>query len=163
MPETRTSDLHPILQALARAQPAMYPLLQLRPLLQALPASVVEAQSLRADAMQALRQALEQAPLDAGDCRLEGVAWTCRCADCTPAIAWAESPDGQPLTLSMAQARREHVQQALQKAFADFGFETVRRGSPHRLVIRKPADLHAQRQAARQAWADDLAALEKMD
>jgi hypothetical protein len=59
----------------------------------------------------------------------------------------------------MAEARRSHVQSQLQDSDAPFGFETVRQGSPHKLVISKPLDLHAQRSARRAAWAVDSAAL----
>lgn len=152
--------------ALARhvhAQPGVYPLLGLAPLLRALPSGAAappEVQALRAAVVEALQAALALPQPGAGDHSLGAVEWTCRCADCLPVIEWAASPSPHPLILSIGEARRQHVQSQLKGAGAPIETETVKRGSPHKLVLRKPPDLHARRSALRQAWADDLAAIE---
>lgn len=154
-----------LLDALLRhvlASPLAHPLRGLRPLVQALPTSPVappSAQALRRAVVQALQQALAQPERPPEDRRLEGIAWTCRCADCRPAIAWAEAPEPAPLALALAEARRQHVQQQLQAADAPLSFQLLKQGSPYKLVVHKPADLPARRLAERRAWADDLAAL----
>jgi hypothetical protein len=74
-------------------------------------------------------------------------------------IAWAESANGQPLALAMAEPRRRHVQSRLQETGVALDTETVKQGSPYKLVIRKPPDLAARRGARRRAWTDDLAVL----
>ena len=37
--------------------------------------------------------------------------------------------------------------------------DTVKQGSPYKLVIKKPAGLHAQRSAQRRQWQEDWEAL----
>ena len=63
----------------------------------------------------------------------------------------------------MPEARRQHVQESLSAAAAPLVCTTQRQGSPHKLVIGKPASLHASRQALRRAWESDLAALASGD
>ena len=116
-------------------------------------------QGLRAAVTQALQQALDEPALPAGDCSLRDIEWTCRCKDCGEVIAWAESANGQPLALAMAEPRRQHVQSRLQETGVALDTETLKQGSPYKLVIRKPPDLAASRSARRRAWTDDLAAL----
>jgi hypothetical protein len=145
-----------------QAHPGLYPLRQLRPLLQAWPPEAVvlpPVQGLRAAVIQALQQAIDEPAPAAGDCSLRHIEWTCRCKDCGEVIAWAESANGQPLTLAIAEPRRQHVQSRLQETGVALDTETVKQGSPYKLVIRKPPDLAARRGAQRRAWTDDLAAL----
>jgi hypothetical protein len=145
-----------------QAQPGLYPLTRARPLLEALPSGAdapPEVQAMRAAVLQALQQALAQPEPAADDHSLDQIEWACRCADCRPVIDWAGSPTAQPLTLAMAEGRRAHVQSKLEAAAAPIHAETVKRGSPYKLLLRKPGDLPARRRAVRQAWADDLAAL----
>jgi hypothetical protein len=145
-----------------QAHPSLYPLRHLRPLLQAWPRDAIvlqPVQGLRAAVIQALQQALDEPPLPAGDCSMRDIEWTCRCKDCGEVIAWVESPNGQPLALAMAEPRRRHVQSQLQETGVALATETVKQGSPYKLVIRKPPDLAACRSAQRRRWSDDLAAL----
>jgi hypothetical protein len=145
-----------------QAHPGLYPVRQLRPLLEAWPpgaADLPPVRSLRTAVIQSLEQALDASALPAGDGCLIDVEWTCRCRDCSTLIAWAESASMQPLSLAIAEPRRQHVQARLQETVAALHTETVKRGSPHQLVIHKPADLSARRDAQRCAWTDDLAAL----
>lgn len=140
----------------------LYPTLQLRALLQALPAQAADLpdlQGLRAEVLQALCQALQTPQPPADDHRLPNIEWICRCQDCQSVIAWAEAPGGQGLTLAIAEARRSHVQERLQQADAPLRCETVKQGSPYKLVIKKPAGLHAQRSAQRRQWLEDWEAL----
>lgn len=147
---------------LIQAHPGLYPLRQLRPLLQSWPADAVQlpaVRALRAAVIQALQQALDEPALPVGDCSVRDVEWTCRCKDCGEVIAWAESANGQPLALAMAEQRRQHVQSRLQETGVALDTETVKQGSPYKLVIRKPPDLAARRAAGRRVWTADLAAL----
>jgi hypothetical protein len=145
-----------------QANPGLYPLRQLRPLLQASPPEAIvlqPVQGLRTAVIQALQQALDEPAPPVGDCSLRDIEWTCRCKDCHEVIKWAESANGQPLVLAMAESRRRHVQSRLQETAIALHTETVRQGSPHKLLIRKPTDLPARRSSQRLAWTHDLAAL----
>jgi hypothetical protein len=93
------------------------------------------------------------------DYGLRDIEWVCRCADCRLAIDWALSSSAQSLTLAMAESRRSHLITKSRGADAPFGFDIVRKGSPHKLVISKPADLHRRYAARRKVWAEGLAAL----
>lgn len=147
-----------------QAYPSLYPLRSLRPLLQALPANAAAQPAVRAvhaAVVHALHQALALPEQSAADHRLGEIEWVCRCADCSHVIRWAESSGTEPLTLALAEARRRHVQSQLQAAAVPVGIETLKQGSPYKLIIRKPENLAAMRRALRQTWLDDLAALEK--
>ncbi len=96
---------------------------------------------LRDLALLALSQSLAQAPRGADDHGLRGVDWCCRCSDCAGVIRWAETRTGLPLVLAMAEQRRRHVQEQLQLAGVGIGARTIKQGSPHKLVLNKPADL----------------------
>ena len=150
------------LVAHVRQCPGLYPLLALRPLLQTLAphADLPEVQALRTDVLRALQQALQQAESATDDHSLSGIEWVCRCADCAGVIAWAESPTAAALTLAMAEPRRNHVQEKLQQAAAPLSCETVKRGRPYQLVVRKPSGLHAALRAQRQQWQEDWAAMQ---
>ncbi len=144
-----------------RAHAVLYPMLRLRPLVQALPAdTAAAAHELRNAVAAALRQALAAPERSADDATLEGIEWACRCNDCSPVIHWAESPQSQPLKLAMAEVRRAHVQERLSDAAAPLVCKTLRQGSPHKLVIAKAAGLHDNRQALRGEWEGDLAAID---
>lgn len=159
---TTAPECHAALVRHVQAHPGLYPLRQLRPLLQAWPPEALllqPVQGLRAAVIQALQQALDEPALPAGDCSLRDIEWTCRCKDCGEVIAWAESANGQPLAMAMAEPRRQHVQSRLQDTGVALDAETVKQGSPYKLVIRKPPDLAARRAAQRRAWTTDLAAL----
>jgi hypothetical protein len=59
----------------------------------------------------------------------------------------------------MAEARRSHVQEMLRRTGTPLSCDTVKQGSPYKLVIKKPAGLHAQRSAQRRQWQEDWEAL----
>jgi hypothetical protein len=144
--------------------PQLYPLPSLRPVVEAMGAWSTRwpAQApLRTQVVTALRHALAQAERAPDDHNLRGVAWTCRCTDCAGLIAWAESPAAQPLVMAMAEPRRRHVEEKFAESGAPLTATTLRQGSPHKLVLGKPADLQARDRVQRERWARDLAALEK--
>ena len=156
------------LQALLRhigTQPQTYPARDLLLLLQALSSPAVvatpENQALLGRVRAALVLALQPALPAADDHGLRDIAWVCRCADCAPALHWAESMSNRPLQLAMAESRRNHVQASLQDAAAPLSFATVKQGSPHKLVLSKRPGLHAEWQGQRALWAADLAALDQ--
>lgn len=145
-----------------RSLPSLYPLTRLRPLLEVWTASAARpaaVQSLHDAAVDALRRALARPEPSSDDFSSSDIEWICRCQDCSPVIRWAESPIAHPLVLAMAEARRGHVTTQLQGAAAPFGVETVKQGSPYKLVVSKPSDLPARQRAQRKIWADDLTAL----
>jgi hypothetical protein len=152
------------LLAHVRAQPVAYPPRSLAPLWRVLPAGDSASPAVGALQMavvQALQQVLtrpEPAPEDHSLQPLE-IEWACRCADCAPVIEWAHQSTAQPLTLALAALRRNHVEAQLQAAAAPIGTQTLKHGSPHKLVLSKPQGLAALRAQQRQAWSDALAAL----
>ena len=52
-----------------------------------------------------------------------------------------------------------HVQEMLRRTGTPLSCDTVKQGSPYKLVIKKPAGLHAQRSAQRRQWQEDWEAL----
>lgn len=148
------------------ALPVLYPLTRLVALVQtvgALGQGWPAAHPLRERVAEALRTALaapERAPSDYG---LRSIEWTCRCTDCAGMITWAESMRAEPLVMSMAESRRQHVQQQFSAAGAPLTAVTLRQGSPHKLVLRKPDDLHARERVLREDWAHHLSALAALD
>jgi hypothetical protein len=145
-----------------RDHPALYPLLHLRPLVEALLTdrdAPVEAIALTEAVVETLQRALARPDPLPDDFGLRDIEWVCRCADCRLAIDWALSSSAHPLALAMAEGRRSHLITKLRAADAPFGIDVVRKGSPHKLVISKPADLHRRYAARRKVWAEDLAAL----
>ncbi|MGQ0708906.1 MAG: 2OG-Fe(II) oxygenase [Rhodoferax sp.] len=139
----------------------LYPLRGLGPLVQRFPRQRPEMAALRDAVVDALRRALAQPESGADDHRLNDIEWTCRCADCKPVIDWANSRGAEALTLALAEMRRTHIQSQLGAAGAPVRTEIVKKGSPYKLVLHKPTDLHARRVAQRQAWREDLAWLEQ--
>lgn len=144
------------------AHPGLYPATQLAPFVQsvgALSRQWPQDRPLHDRVTEALRNALNEPLRDLTDHRLCGVEWVCRCKDCMVMIPWAESASAEPLVLAMAEPRRQHVQSQFEAAGAPLTATTLRQGSPHKLVLRKPGDLQARDRAAREAWRRDLAML----
>ena len=144
------------------AHPGLYPATQLAPFVQsvgALSRQWPQDRLLHDRVTEALRNALNEPLRDLTDHRLCGVEWVCRCKDCMAMIPWAESASAEPLVLAMAAPRRQHVQSQFEAAGAPLTATTLRQGSPHKLVLRKPGDLQARDRAAREAWRRDLAML----
>lgn len=144
------------------AHPGLYPLTQLAAFVQsigALSRQWPQDQSLHDRVTEALRNALAEPLRDISDHRLRGVEWVCRCKDCLAMIPWAESTSAEPLVLAMAEPRRQHVQAQFETAGAPLTATTLRQGSPHKLVLRKPGDLQERDRAVREAWRRDLAML----
>ena len=144
------------------AHPGLYPATRLVPFTQSvgtLSRQWPQDRPLHARVTEALRTALAEPVREVADHRLRGVEWVCRCQDCAGMLAWAESATAAPLVMAMAEPRRQHVQQQFEAAGAPLAAVTLRQGSPHKLVLRKPGDLQARDQAAHEVWAHDLAAL----
>jgi hypothetical protein len=143
----------------------LYPLCSLRPLIQSLPsnfASQPQGIVFISSVAQTLQKLLALPEPNTDDHSINAIEWTCHCADCSQVIHWAESPSPQMLLLPLVEIRRKHVQSHLQNAAVPVSIETIKKGSPYKLAIRKPPDLHAMRQKLRQAWAEDLAAIGKL-
>jgi len=144
------------------AHPGLYPLTQLAAFAQSIGAwsrQWPQDQPLHDRVTEALRNALTEPLRDLSDHRLRGVEWVCRCTDCAGMIAWAESTRAEPLVMAMAEPRRQHVQAQFEAAGAPLAASTLKQGSPHKLVLRKPGDLQERDQAEREVWRRDLAML----
>lgn len=74
-------------------------------------------------------------------------------------IAWAESSRAQPLVLALAEPRRNHLQERFAAAGAPLTAQTLKQGSPYKLVLGKTVDLLARERAVRERLARDLADL----
>jgi hypothetical protein len=162
-PRSRVS-LARLIEAVLR-RPASYPLLSLVPLIEAVGRDVAARTPAAAsllDRVAAAHEAFLSMPARApGDHALRGLAWSCRCADCSTARQWAESASALPLVLAVAESRRLHVQGVLESAAAPVAAQTIRQGSPYKLQLNKPADLHAREQARRDAVAATAAWLRR--
>lgn len=147
------------------ANPALYPPQSLRPVVEAtgaLGARWPVNATLQMQVISALRTALAEPGRAPHDHSLRSITWTCNCTDCAGLIAWAESPAAQPLVMAMAESRRRHVAEKFAEAGAPLTATTLRQGSPHKLVLGKPADLLARDRVQRERWQRDLAVLEKL-
>lgn len=140
------------------ANPVLYPLSELAPLVVALEpdTGVPAAQALRTLVSEALADALSRPERGADDHTIEDVEWICACADCMPVRRWAESPTAEPLVIPMAEARRKHVVERMRGAAAPVLDRTIKQGSPYRLRLDKSPELHARKRAKRQAWREAL-------
>jgi hypothetical protein len=155
------SPLQRLLEHVA-ACPSLYPPTELAPFVEAAGkwAARWPAQTpLRAKVLGALREGVAQALRDPDDHTLRGVEWTCACTDCQSVRRWAESPTAQPLVLAIAEARRRHVTEHLRHAAAPLTGETIRQGSPHKLRLDKPSDLHLRDRHRRECWQAALIGL----
>jgi len=145
--------------------PAQYPLKSLLPLIEtlaALPGSAAQGQPLRQAVQAALQAALvknDPGPQHQG---LTEIEWTCACQDCGQLASWADAATAQPLVLAIAEARRRHVADRVRDAAAPLQLQVLKRGSPHQLVVSKPADVPQRRQALRERWQTDLLALQAL-
>jgi hypothetical protein len=150
-----------VLDALLRhvlQHPALYDSRELRSLVEVLgPAVDTEPQAtvLRSTVQTALADALAPPERPDTDRSMLGMPWICRCADCKAMIFWAESPESAPLVLAMAEPRRQHVTDMLAASGAPVSTQTVKRGSPHQLVLHKLDDWPARRRAQRARWQQD--------
>ena len=141
------------------ALPVLYPQQELARLAIALLADAdrnAAVDRLRESVVEALEAALARPPRGDDDWRMSGIEWQCHCGDCRQVVDWAESSVGEALVLAVAERRRSHVCEQLRTAGADLATATVRQGSPHKLVVSKPSDLHSRDEALRQGWQRDL-------
>ena len=60
----------------------------------------------------------------------------------------------------MAEGRRDHVEKMLQRAASGVQTAVLKQGTPYKLVMHKPVDLHQQLATQRQTWQADLARLQ---
>ncbi len=161
LPEGRLKALRALL-AHVTAHAGLYPLTSLAPWVQALAQAKVPGLAvpeLRAQVVQSLQQARDQAVRLPADHSLRQVEWTCRCGDCSAMLRWAESSTDQPLVMPLAESHRLHVQQQIAAAGAPLKVQILKQGSPYKLVLDKPTDLLAQDLATRERWAQELAGL----
>lgn len=144
------------------AQPKLYPPAELAALVTVagpFARSEPPGRALRPFVVGALEAALASPEREPGDHSLRGIEWCCACTDCQPVRRWAEAVTKDPLVLAIVQARRSHVVEQLRSAVAPIASETLKIGSPHKLRLTKPGDLHARDQAQRAQWRKDLQSL----
>jgi hypothetical protein len=144
-----------------RAQPRLYPAAELAGVARALGvySNSDDGSPLRAYVAAALEQRLAEPERAADDHALREIDWVCRCADCSITIRWAESRTAAPLQMAIAEGRRNHVIDKLRLAAAPLTHRTIKQGSPHKLELTKPVDLHAREQAQRSRWREALVRL----
>jgi hypothetical protein len=146
------------------AYPKIYRIKMLVPIWQALrlqAARQPEVLALGLAIRQALIDAIASAELPADDCSLLDMDWACQCNDCKIVIDWAQSPNAQSLTIARAEATRTHIERSLQSTAVKFTYQTVKQGSPHKLVIAKPKAIEKLREQLLTAWQYALQELAK--
>lgn len=115
-----------------------------------IPSAVID--QMRAQLRNALDAALATPPLAPGDQSLRDISWICRCARCQPVIRWAESSDGAPYAIAIAEDGRKHIRHSLKSADAPIRTETIKRGSPHSLMCHKATNATERDAKQRLAW-----------
>ena len=129
----------------ALANPRSYPLLELDDLVLScapLCAEYPTGNPLAARVGAALRAEialLERAP---NDHRLRNIEWPDDSNECLAVRQWAISPSSAPLVLPLAESRRRTLEWSLRAADAPLSFNTIKQGSPHKLQLHKPENLH---------------------
>lgn len=84
---------------------------------------------------------LERAP---NDHTLRNIEWPVDSQEALAVKQWAESASSAALVLPLAEALRRALEWRLRAADAPLIINTIKQGSPHKLQLRKPANLHEQ-------------------
>lgn len=98
--------------------------------------------TLRERVKQALDLSLVKALPEVGDWSMVVPVMLCQCADCRQVMTFLKSQDTASLTLAMAEARRKHILEEFRQSGLMLAMDVLRQGSPHKLRINKPANLH---------------------
>ena len=88
-----------------------------------------------------LRRELSQPERDSGDWSIVELHRPECCKDCTHLAAFLTDPVQRKLVWPLAQTRRQHIHQRIDDAELPVTHETIREGSPYKLVLTKTADL----------------------
>lgn len=111
--------------------------------------------ALRVRVKQALDLSLAKALPEAGDWSMVVPVMPCQCADCRQVMTFLKSQDSASLTLAMAEARRKHLLEEFGQSGLRLAMDVLRQGSPHKLRINKPTNLHekaAQQRLQHEKW-----------
>ncbi len=85
---------------------------------------------------------------------------TC-CADCAVLEVFLADPATQRTTWPLAKPRRQHVHHRIDEAELPVTHTTIRKGSPHQLVLAKTAELHRSDTLRRQAAHEALTIVQR--
>ncbi len=125
-------------------------------------ACLAEAQSFRTEQAfiaaitLALNSAIAAPTRAANDHALRGVLWTCACTDCMSVRGWAESATAIPTQIALAEARRAHIIRMLHDSATGVSSSVIKQGSPHKLCLQKPGNLHSSEVKQRAQWQAEL-------
>src|SRR5581483_5184534 len=100
-------------------------------------------------------------PQEPVDWRRES-ATGCNCADCTELSRFLKDPHTPTLRLPLAEARRRHLHQVIDRKKLDTTHVTERRGRPYTLVCTKTKASYERALHAYQVDLDHLAKIRKM-
>ena len=78
------------------------------------------------------------------------------CNDCTQLAAFLHNADQQQLTWPLAKPRRQHIHHRIDEAELPVTHQTLRQGSPHKLVLTKTDALFRDEAQQRRTARDRL-------
>jgi hypothetical protein len=104
----------------------------------------------------ALNSAIAAPARTADDYALRGILWTCACRDCMSVRDWAESATAIPIQIALAEARRAHIIRTLHDSATGVSSSVIKQGSPHKLRLQKPGNLHSSEDKQRVRWQAEL-------
>lgn len=93
-----------------------------------------------------------------GDWAIQALS-TCNCADCKILNSFIRSSDTNTATLPLSKGRRQHLHQQITSLAIPVSHETVRTGSPFKLVLKKLPILHHERSKDLDALQENLTQL----
>jgi hypothetical protein len=85
---------------------------------------------------------------------------TCKCALCAPLARFLADPALPQWSMRAAQPDRSHVESTIKSSHCDVVTATVRKGSPHTLVVTKTQASYERRVAQRRGDVKMLAEIE---
>ncbi len=149
----------------ALANPRSYPLLELNDLVvicAPLCAEYPLKNPLAARVGAALRAEIALLARAPNDHTLRNIEWPGDNQECLAVRLWATSPSSAPLVLPLAESRRRDLAWRLRAADAPLSFNTIKQGSPHKLQLQKPKNLHEQDRQRRLQLLAKLARLSQL-
>ena len=118
--------------------------------------------SLAARVCAALRAEIASLARAPNDYTLRNIEWPDDNPDRLAVRLWATSPSSSPLVLPLSESRRRELEWCLRAADAPLSFTTIKQGSPHKLQLQKPMNLHEQDRQRRLQLLAKLARLSSL-
>lgn len=109
----------------------------------------------------ALHASLAQPPRADDDWSISEFGPGSCCADCATLAVFLADPNNRKLTWPLAKPRRQHIHHCIDEAELPVTHQTIRQGSPHKLVITKTPALHLHDAARRQVARESLALVDQ--